>query len=587
MHIRNSGGRLALVLVALTLAILFSLIFLSIPHESKAAVVIAEGIASAGADFRCSQGSSPGEARPPRNISSNILYDESNLTTRPTGSLSAGVWATASWNVSSGRIIASGSSTAGFNRTTCTPPEGGAGGVYGRGHADFSVTLNLDRAYIYTSTVTGRVSGISNGSGILQAGQHTISGQAVGHSGSFSLDISLSPAPPDVSISLTLEHPRVWANGREESLVTARVENGGIGVAGHAISLVSDSNTTIIDPPGAVTDSMGEAKFTVRSNSVGRVLLTASDTSNTALVGSTTIEFVQKRVVVLLQGINTELFANIDDPVFPHIRSRLTGFQRATRGSAEEGEDCLDDLDSDGDGIPNDGCPLIINYSYNGGMIGQDGIWKSYSYSCLDTAQKLDSSLALLVSLLQEVSAANPNTRFVVVGHSQGGFLALQSLRWASNVALDAVVTLDGALGGTPSIVTGAAATFSCWGDPAARDFYEVWISTNAHSTQGTTAKSGPGQRSNGELVTTARSLGIRIMTIGSRDDCVFNPARCAVGFIDNSSSQIVETANVHLMLDLKQNCPFICIKESHSEVLGNPTVLNAVETFIGAPTVP
>jgi hypothetical protein len=409
----------------------------------------------------------------------------------------------------------------------------------------------------------------------------------LGNSDGFSLDVTLSPAPPDSSIFLTLEHPRVWANGREESLVTVRVENGGSGVAGHTISLISDSNTPVIEPTMAITDSMGEAKFTVRSTSVGSVLLTASDTNNTALVESARIEFVQKRVVVLIQGINTKLFANIATPVFPLIRSRLTGFQRAVRDSAEEGEDCLDDLDSDGDGVPNDGCPLIINYSYNGGLIGQAGIWKSFSYSCLDTAQKLDSSLALLGSLFQDVSAANQNTRFVVVGHSQGGFLALQSLRWATNVALDAVVTLDGALGGTPSIVTGAAATFSCWGDPAARDFNEMWKSTNTHSAQGTTARYGPDQRSNGELVTTARSLGTRIMTIGSRDDCVFNPARCAVGFIDNSSSQIVETANVHMMLDLGQNCPFVCIKESHREVLANPTVLSAVETFIGAPTVP
>jgi hypothetical protein len=77
-------------------------------------------------------------------------------------------------------------------------------------------------------------------------------------------------------------------------------------------------------------------------------------------------------------------------------------------------------------------------------------------------------------------------------------------------------------------------------------------------------------------------------MTIGSRDDCVFNPARCSVGFIDNSSTQIVETANVRMILDLGQNCPFNlnCVKQSHNEVLDDPTVLSAVETFIGAPTV-
>ena len=81
-------------------------------------------------------------------------------------------------------------------------------------------------------------------------------------------------------------------------------------------------------------------------------------------------------------------------------------------------------------------------------------------------------------------------------------------------------------------------------------------------------------------------------MTVGSWDDCVFNPKRCALLGVDNTSSQIVETADFYMRFHLGQNCSYWelgdeCIEFSHAVVHENATVVNQVIAFIGAPTAP
>jgi len=86
-----------------------------------------------------------------------------------------------------------GRSTEGFNLARCTLSEGGNGWVYGRGRSEFNYTFTLDLPHEYTGSVTGNVSGIEDGSGILSTGSHTIFAQALGDSGNFSIDVSLTP----------------------------------------------------------------------------------------------------------------------------------------------------------------------------------------------------------------------------------------------------------------------------------------------------------------------------------------------------------------------------------------------------------
>jgi hypothetical protein len=292
--------------------------------------------------------------------------------------------------------------------------------------------------------------------------------------------------------------------------------------------------------------------------------------------------------------------------VFPFFRALAN--ERASRGPAESISQCADydvdgtPKDSDGDGVPNDGCPLVLNFSYIGGRVLPSGHWVPIPYRCEATSFPLDSAVQALGFLLQDLAALNPNTRFVVIGHSQGGLLAMQSLRWASKVVLEAVVTLDGALGGTPYLETGIADAFSiCWGNPAAKDLNRVYESTQNKDKfrQGTTAvfrypyalNNADRTKTNGELVTQAKSFGTRVMTVGSLDDCVFNTLKCIdlKKFTDNTSSQIVDTANRRWLSSLGGNCIDVlsCIPDSHERVLSNPEVVNEVKIFIGAPTGP
>jgi hypothetical protein len=480
--------------------------------------------------------------------------------------------------------------------------EGSLTGTFSADHSSVTVTLDIDYRYIgagglshlrvsdtFALTRDGVSAPDADGDGVpdtRDACPDTPPNAPVN-------GVGCSGAP---TLSLNLEHARVWANGHEESLVTVRVEAGGGGIPGRAVSLLADNPNITIDARRAITDEAGEAVFAVRSQTIGSVGLTATDTSDPSLSASALIEFVPKQLAVLVQGVQSDLSEATDQSVFTAVRLRLTqaGFLRAVRGTAETGAQCADPFDSDDDQVPNDGCPLIVNFSYLGGIGAPGGIWVPNPYGCENTAQPLDDSVSHLLALLETLADLNPNTRFVVIGHSQGGYLALQSLRLAAQVPID-VVTLDGALGGTPALETGVLARFSCWGDPAAKDLVKVWKSTKDHANQGTTAEAREKPKlTNGELVTRAQvsTVGSRVMTIGNADDCVFSPRRCgalAKGLVDNSSSQIVNTATRH-SLTLGGNCSGPaqfpseeCIAVSHERVLLDPRALELVEAFVRA----
>jgi pimeloyl-ACP methyl ester carboxylesterase len=415
------------------------------------------------------------------------------------------------------------------------------------------------------------------------------------------LVIELSPLP---RIDIVASADRVWANGHEKTEITVTVLNAqGQGVAGRDIHLSADPvrGATISPPSGnATTDTSGKAYFTATSIKIGPVVFTATDAGNSTLKGSAQVEFVQRRVVVFVQGINTSLSPETEDNIFSALRGRLIalGFSRPVTGSVETGIACTIAADNDRDGIPNDGCPLILDYSYRGGLVfSATGIWEPFSYTCSDTANSLNASIEELGRLLLNFTTANPNTRFILIGHSQGGLIALQALRFAgvSGITIDTVITLDGALGGAPPFDSFIARALSCWGNPAARGMSQLWNSATDHNRQGTTAKF-PGQSDNASLVQAAQSTGTQVITIGNRHDCVWNADACDwVG--DNTSTQIVDTAAERYLLALGGTClinpvflPTVvedCLRRTHSRVLDDSTVLHIIELAVGSPTVP
>jgi uncharacterized protein (TIGR03437 family) len=407
---------------------------------------------------------------------------------------------------------------------------------------------------------------------------------------------------PSITVSSTFN--RVWANRHEKTEITVTVLNAqGQGVAGRNIRLSANppAGVTISPPSGsATTDTSGKAYFTATSIKIGPVVFTATDVGNSALVASAQVEFIQRRVVVFAQGINTELNIDTAGNIFPAIRDRLTslGFVHPSRGAQETGKNCINTRDDDGDGVPNDGCPLILEYSYNAGSVDPTtGFWLPTPYGCSDTANPLELSILRLGRLIQKFAGANANTRFVIIGHSQGGLIALQALRFVGlpGITIDAVITLDGALGGAPRFDTFIARALSCWGNPAAQEMVRLWMSASDHDEQGTTA-SFRGVQDNASLVQSAQAKGTRVMTIGNSDDCLWNVNACDWAGQDNSSTQIVLTADVGFFA-LGGTClinpvflPTVvreCLEQTHKRVLDDPRILELIEQIIGSPTIP
>ena len=146
---------------------------------------------------------------------------------------------------------------------------------------------------------------------------------------------------------------------------------------------------------------------------------------------------------------------------------------------------------------------------------------------------------------------------------------------------IDALITLDGALGGAPRFESWIAAFLGDWGDPAATNLVDIWRSASDHYNQGSTV---PG---NEEIVILARSKGTKVMTLGSQDDCIWNPFKCSLPATqDNSSSQYISSADVSIPFSLGGNCFLFCVKNSHSMILNNGTVLHLISSQFGSPNV-
>ncbi|MCA8951085.1 MAG: hypothetical protein KDE27_16385 [Planctomycetes bacterium] len=167
------------------------LLFLASPElTAQAGSAIMDGSASFGVSTACSISGIPPLGVGPY----HGIWDRYDVAAQPSGGTATWHgWGRTLWNVSAGptvRIIATGWSTEGFNGSYC----GNGLWLYGRGHANFAVTVCLDQAYTFTSSATGEVMGVPTGtsSGTLAAGLHCFTGHSEGNS-NFSLDVTLTP----------------------------------------------------------------------------------------------------------------------------------------------------------------------------------------------------------------------------------------------------------------------------------------------------------------------------------------------------------------------------------------------------------
>jgi len=205
----------------------------------------------------------------------------------------------------------------------------------------------------------------------------------------------------------------------------------------------------------------------------------------------------------------------------------------------------------------------LATFSYAGGtMDATTGGWKPNASTCAQSAESYTQSLQFLVSMVRTIAQTHPNSDISLVGLSQGGLLAFQSLELFASLPkgsqLTNVVTFDAPLGGIPLAEIQhleTVANLSCWSDggasPAAEQIVDLWNSTapDQGTTQGDNATlmchlvgyRGCPAGTNAEAV--SRSVA-QIQTWGNTEDGVFNPGACGYpGYADSTSSEIVSTA--------------------------------------------
>ncbi|WP_066636167.1 esterase/lipase family protein [Desulfolucanica intricata] len=157
--------------------------------------------------------------------------------------------------------------------------------------------------------------------------------------------------------------------------------------------------------------------------------------------------------IVLIKGLGTECngtrYGNIG---FSSLRKKLTlyGFQYRDR--------------------------RFLQYSYTGGEV-KAGEWYPNKYSPEDTGQPIGISVKHLNDLIEELSAADPKARFILVGHSLGGVIAFDFIsKYTENISrIKGVVTLNaplmGAIYNIPNIVLEIFQNNgSVWGSIAVRE---------------------------------------------------------------------------------------------------------------------
>ncbi len=158
--------------------------------------------------------------------------------------------------------------------------------------------------------------------------------------------------------------------------------------------------------------------------------------------------------IVFIQGLgsrcNGTRYGNIG---FSYIRRRLTsyGFQYRDK--------------------------RFLQYSYTGGEV-KAGKWFPNKYGPEDTGQPIEISVKILTDLIRELSAANPNAQFIIVGHSLGGVIAFDftsKYKEDNGRRIKGVVTLDAPLSGyiynVPNIVLNILENNgSVWGSTAVRE---------------------------------------------------------------------------------------------------------------------
>lgn len=217
----------------------------------------------------------------------------------------------------------------------------------------------------------------------------------------------------------------------------------------------------------------------------------------------------------------------------------------------------------------------MLDFSYAGGAVRQDGTWRPDPYSCDLTDRTSETNLRPLETMLRDYGARHPNAHFTLIGHSLGGYLAfLEGVREstrtdAAKLNIDTVVTLDAPLQGADvdkKIVLDIVPCEKTY--LAGGEIVEQKLDPQTPALRGAQARA-------------MAASGIRLATLGNELDCFWNPAHCvpAIPWVDDSGTQILPGATASGMYSIA-SVPLA----SHDAILGDAHVGADVVAFVGAP---
>jgi pimeloyl-ACP methyl ester carboxylesterase len=217
----------------------------------------------------------------------------------------------------------------------------------------------------------------------------------------------------------------------------------------------------------------------------------------------------------------------------------------------------------------------LLDFSYAGGVVAQDGSWHPAPYPCELTDRPSDQNLAPLEQMLRDYRARHKDAHFALVGHSLGGYLAfVEGTREAGRtnaekLGVDVVVTLDAPLQGASADKKLVLDIVPCG-------------KTYLAGAEIVAQKLDPGTPAlRAEQTKAMAEQGIRLGTYGNLLDCFWNPAVCvpALPWVDDSGTQLLPGASVSQMYSIG-SVPLA----SHDAILADAGVGTDVVQFVGAP---
>ncbi len=263
------------------------------------------------------------------------------------------------------------------------------------------------------------------------------------------------------------------------------------------------------------------------------------------------------RVVVLIPGLYTELRATAqpsdnfnEDQSFPIVKKLIeAGYKPES----------------------------IAIFGFEGGAMTEDGVWQPNPFPCESSDRPAATHMAKLEEMLRAYRERHPQAHFTRGGHRGGGYGAfLAGAREAERapedrLGIDAVVTLHAPLNGVDADKRLAISAIEC-------------DKTFAAAAEIVADKANPGIRAlRIEQVAAMQREGMRVATLGSIGDCLYNLKRCvgaSLAPVDDTESQFVENADLVKRYPLTGGDVFL----SHFMLLKHPVPLKDIAEFIGAP---